>query len=108
MLLNADEASIPVAKLRDFVLSESHRDNRDRWRLFAAIGFTQENWEEIADALRAQHLTNDAVASRSNSRGQLYTIVAPLVGPKGTANIKSVWQIDYGTEAPRFITAYGA
>jgi hypothetical protein len=106
-LPNADRAVIPVEKLRDYLLNVAHPQNRGKARLFAALGYTPGNWETLASDLRTQHLPNDATESGTSLDGVKYTIIAPLLGPTGSANIKSIWQIDFGSEVPRFISAYG-
>jgi Domain of unknown function (DUF6883) len=105
-LPNAEEASIPAAKLRDYVLNESHPDNQGKARVFEALGYAPDIWEQLAADLRTQHLTKDAVEGKPSGHGRRYLIEAPLTGPSGRANIRSVWQIDHGGEVPRFITAY--
>jgi hypothetical protein len=106
-LQNWEQATVPAAKLKDYVLNEGHEANQGKARLFAALGYTADNWEQLEADLRAQHLTRDAVESRPTKGGRTYTIDAPLVGPRGSRLIRSVWQIDYGEEVPHFLTAYG-
>jgi hypothetical protein len=57
--------------------------------------------------LRAQHLTADVTGQSETGYGTCYEIVAPLLTPSGRAvSFQSVWQIDTGTDYPRFITMY--
>ena len=105
---NADQAVIPAEKLRDYVLDERHRDNGGKARVLAALGYTRLNWELLAHDLREQHLTKDAVSGRVTRGGQTYLIVARLQGPTGSANMKPVWQIDFGSGVPRLLSVYPA
>jgi hypothetical protein len=97
---------IPAEKLRDYLLNAANPDNRGKARLFAALGYFPENWEVLATDLRIQHLPNEAKESGISPTGVKYYIIAPLSGPTGRANIKSIWQIDFGAEVPRFLSAY--
>jgi hypothetical protein len=108
LLENADKAIIVPEKLRDYLLNAEHPENQGKASLFAALGYDRDNWARLADDFRSQHLTGEATESRPNASGRTYVIVAPLQGTLGRATILSVWQVDYGSEVPRFITAYGA
>ena len=107
LIPNADRVTIDAAKLRDYLLSAIHPIGRFKARFFAALGFSSPRWEELADALRLQHLTQAAVAMPPTIHGQKFTISAILVGPTGrSAVVVSVWFIPTGGHAPRFVTAY--
>jgi len=107
-LKNADRAIISEAKLRFYLLNPANPRNGGKARLFAALGYTAENWPRLATDLRLQHLAEEAIEGRPSIWGRTYVITAPLSGPLGSASIMSVWQIDFGSEVPRFITAHGA
>src|SRR5450756_93699 len=59
LIPNADRATIDPAKLHDYLLSATHPIGRFKARFFTALGFTPDRWEELAEALRLQHLTQD-------------------------------------------------
>ncbi|OFW13205.1 MAG: hypothetical protein A3F70_16975 [Acidobacteria bacterium RIFCSPLOWO2_12_FULL_67_14] len=104
---NAERARIDRAKLRDYLLSTTHPIGRFKARFFLSLGFASERWEELAEALRIQHLTQDAEAGPPTVHGRKYTIRAILVGPTGqSAPVVSVWFVPTGGDAPRFVTAY--
>ena len=108
LLPNADDAVIDRAKLRDYLLSTEHPHGRFKARVFGALGFSSDRWEELESALRTQHLTQKADPSAVVSGdGQKFTIRAILIGPNGqSAAIVSVWFIRTGEAMPRFVTAY--
>jgi hypothetical protein len=102
-----ESATIDPAKLRDYLLSPTHPIGRFKAKVFAALGFTPEQWRELEDAFRAQHLTQSAEPAGSVADGQKYTIRAILKGPNGqSAVVVSVWFIPAAGMAPRFVTAY--
>lgn len=104
---NAERATIDPAKLRDYLLSTTHPIGRFKARFFRSLGFVAERSEEFAEALRIQHLTQDAEAGPSTANGRKYVIRAILVGPTGqSATVVSVWFVPAGGEVPRFVTAY--
>ena len=107
LIPNADRATIEPAKLRDYLLSGTHPIGRFKARFFTALGFTPDHWAELADALRIQHLAQDAEPAAPTVHGQSYTIRAILSGPTGqAASVVSVWFISARGDVPRFVTAY--
>jgi hypothetical protein len=97
LILNADRATVDPAKLRNYLLSATHPIGRFKARFFAALGFTPDRWEELVEALRIQHLTQDGQLARPTDEGQKYTIRAILNGPTGqSAVVISVWFIPAG------------
>jgi hypothetical protein len=107
LLPNALVATIPRPKLHDYVLDEAHTDNQGKAALFRALGYSQANWEQFAEDIRAQHLTQDAIYEGPGRWGEMWRIEAVLSGPFGSARIRTVWIIPFGTDQPRFVTAYG-
>lgn len=106
-LPHADRAEIEPAKLRDYLLSTNHPIGRFKARFFVALGFSAEGWQELENAFRLQHLTQDAEVARTTSYGQTFTIRAILNGPNGqSATVVSVWFVPAGGQVPRFVTAY--
>ena len=55
-LPNASLAIIDSAKLRDYLLSPAHPVGRFKAPFFAALGYAQEQWQQLEADLRAQHL----------------------------------------------------
>ena len=56
-LPNASLAIIDSAKLRDYLLSPAHPVGRFKAPFFAALGYAQEQWQQLEADLRAQHLS---------------------------------------------------
>ena len=107
VLPHADRAQIDPAKLRDYLLSSTHPIGRFKARFFAALGFSADNWQELEQAFRVQHLTQEAEPGEADQHDQKYTIRAILVGPNGqAASVISVWFMPKGGNLPRFVTAY--
>jgi hypothetical protein len=55
--------------------------------------------------IRRHHLSAEVEVERITLYGTRYEIHAPLVTPSGRSlMVRTIWQIDTGTEAPRLIT----
>lgn len=104
---NAERATIAWLSYGITFCSTTHPIGRFKARFFRTLGFVPERWEECAEALRIQHLTQDAEAGTSTVHGRKYIIRAILVGPAGqSATVVSVWFVPAGGDVPRFVTAY--
>ncbi len=107
LLPNAEHAIIERAKLEDYLLSFRHPVGRFKARFFAGLGFSAERWDVVDQALRVQHLSQEAEAGVPDGFGEPFTIRAILQGPTGrSAVVVSVWFIRTGDTHPRFVTAY--
>jgi hypothetical protein len=103
---NADKAVVDEAKVRDYLLSETHSVGKFKARFFASLGFTRENWLELATALR-ELAAHDAVLGQPSPFGQKFEVRASLQGPSGrVASLVVVWIVKSPEEFPRFVTAY--
>ena len=106
-LPNAENAVIAEDKLRDYLLNPGHRRGGSKARLLILLGYSAENWQQLEAHLRTQHLPCDVAEIAETDWGMRYEIVAPLVCPSGeSVNLRSIWQVDIGTDAPRLITMY--
>jgi hypothetical protein len=107
LLPNAEHAIIERAKLEGYLLSLSHPVGRFKARFFVGLGFSAGRWVAFEQAIRAQHLNQEAEAGVPDGFGQPFTIRAILQGPTGrSAVVVSVWFIRVGETQPRFVTAY--
>jgi hypothetical protein len=59
-LPNADNAIIPMEKLRDYLLSSRHPIGRFKAAFFAGLGYTKPDSARLGQDLRSQHLTLEA------------------------------------------------
>jgi hypothetical protein len=104
---NSDNAVISIEKLRDYLLNSEHRRGGHKAKLLLAFGYRTDNPERLDQDLRAQHLTAECHEIKQSPWGTRYEIRSPLATPNGrTIMMESIWQIDTGTDVPRFITMY--
>ena len=104
---NADRAIIAEDKLTGYLLNVSHRRGGPKARLLLGVGYRSDNPHALESDLRAQHLPLDVASTHANAYGVVYEIEGPIRTPGGRSiRFCSVWQVDTGTDVPRFITMY--
>ena len=65
--------------------------------------------DQLVGALMLLAKTGDAVASAQSAHGEKHVVDGPVASQIETTvhrMVRSVWIIDQGSEAPRFVTAY--
>ena len=106
-LPNAAQAHVAREKITEYLLSPVSDRGQHKQASFVRFGFRTDRWEEFGDALRSHCQRQDVVEIVQTQYGTQYTVVGPLDTPDArNHNVRGVWQIDHGTEYPRFITAY--
>lgn len=104
---NADRAIIAGAKLTEYLLNAAHKRGGTKARLLLSVGYTPNDSQRLDSDLRTQHLSLDVTQSSKNAYGVVYEIEGPIKAPSGRiVRFCSVWQVDTGTDVPRFITMY--
>ncbi len=103
-----ENAYVPEAKIVKYLLNVEHKQGgREKAAFFMRFGFTIEAWQVLADALLA-HAAAHEVASSSEKPGVTnYAIEGMLNTPDGRQPVvRTVWALEAGSQAPRFVTAY--
>ena len=104
---NAERAIIAVEKLTEYLLNMSHKRGASKARLLLGVGYRPDAPRLLESDLRTQHLSLDVTRTSENAYGVVYEIEGPIKAPGGkTVRFCSIWQIDAGTDVPRFITMY--
>ena len=106
-LPRAEEAVVPPTKVENYLLNLGHPIGGGKARFFLSFGFRREEWNVLADALH-NHVRENLIAdSISDTDGVTYLVEGPLETPSGRKpRVRSVWLIETGELAPRFISAY--
>jgi hypothetical protein len=108
-LPNAELALIEPAKVRDYLLSESHPVGRFKAAFFRGLGFRPERWQELELALRKHAAQHQAFPGERSEYGTKYEVVGSLSGPEGrTAEVLVAWIVRSGENVPRLVTALPA
>ncbi len=106
-LPNASELIVEREKILNYLLNPMHRYGAAKTRFFTLFGFRAEAWEILADPLREHGRVHEIVRIHETGFGSRYVVEGALNTPVGRRpRIRSVWQFDEGTIAPRLITAY--
>jgi Domain of unknown function (DUF6883) len=104
---NADRAIIAAEKLTGYLLNVSHKRGGPKAKLLLSLGYRADDPERLEWSLRRQHLSLDVTRTSRNVYGVVYEIEGPIKTPSGRSiRFCSVWQVDTGTDVPRFITMY--
>lgn len=104
---NADRAIIASEKLTGYLLNVSHKRGGPKARVLLSVGYRSDNPQSLESDLRVQHLSLDVTRTHRNAYGVVYEIEGPINTPIGrSVRFRSVWQVDTGTDVPRFITMY--
>jgi hypothetical protein len=105
-LPNRENAYVPLSKLKDYLLSETHVVGRSKAKFLRAFGFDETNTELLEQGLLMIAQNQDINEVASSPHGTKYVIDGSLQTPIGNiVNIRTVWIIDKGQNRPRFITA---
>ncbi len=106
-LPNAEFAIIDPAKVRDYLLHDSHPIGQFKAKFFQSLGFRRERWQELEFALRYHALRHEMRRGPESAYGTKYEIEGPITGPSGrSAEILVAWIVRKGENVPRLITAY--
>ena len=106
-LPNGRRAFIDRRKLEDYCLSPTHREGRNKARVFKqAVGLDQTKATVLLQALRSAAMQSNAKRGTVDQYGQRYTIDFELRGPAGLTTIRSAWIVRAGEDAPRLTTCY--
>ncbi len=106
-LPNYEQATIPEAKIVRYLLDLTHPVGRSKARFFLSFGFTPENWQEMAAALKAHAATHEVTSTEASDHGTRYVVEGEMSTPdKRNPGVRAVWYIEKEQEIPRFITAY--
>jgi hypothetical protein len=106
-LPGVERAIVPQSKIEDYLLNLEHPIGGGKARFFIGFGFSREHWKDLAEALR-RHAEQNPVADRLEEEdGITYVVEGGIETPSGRKPaLRSVWLVESGELAPRFITAY--
>lgn len=102
-----DRVVVDAAKIRDYLLSDSHPIGRFKAPFFLALGYSRDDWQRLENDLRGLASIGDAQAAEENPYGQKYLIRGTLKGPTGRMRtVMTVWIVLRGEDFARFVTAF--
>jgi hypothetical protein len=108
-LPQAQSAVISESKLVENLLNPTHQDNGGKAGFSLALGFSLENREEFATALRQFAAGTEIAEMVESPYGAKSVLDGWLHGrDNGQAMVRTIWIIDRGMNIPRLVTAYPA
>lgn len=104
---NGKKVFIPIAKLKDYLLSETHAVGKSKAKFFRTIGFNASNINLLEDRLVSRAQTENIIEINTTQYGAKYAVDGLLETPKNTfVKIRTIWIIEKEESSPRFVTAY--
>jgi hypothetical protein len=85
----------------------SHPIGQSKAVFFRALGYDDDNADQLADALVNIARTATVSDTIKTSFGIKYSVPGQIATPSGrVVAVLTIWIIEIGTEVPRFVTAY--
>ena len=104
---NSERAIIAADKLTGYLLNVSHKRGGPKAKLLLSVGYRADDSQALESDLRVQHLPLHVSRTHQNAYGVVYEIEGAIKTPNGrSVRFCSVWQVDTGTDVPRFMTMY--
>jgi hypothetical protein len=106
-LPNHDRATVPMAKVVDYLLSDTHPIGRHKAAFFKRFGYSEVDWTIMAAALARHAADHDLAQVEDTPFGTRYVVEGIMATPAGRSPlVRTIWFLDTGADAPRFVTAY--
>jgi hypothetical protein len=99
-------AIVDRQKLTGYCLNAEHPRGKHKARVFAVLGLSTENADELRAALLAAAATVDAQQAASDRFGDRYVIEFEIRGPRGSGIVRSMWIVRRSESAPRLTTCF--
>jgi hypothetical protein len=97
------------AKVVEYLLSHDHPDGAPKARFFEACGFSADDWEALAVALKRHGRENPVTNTVVTPFGTRYIVEGRLRTPlRREPSVRTVWIEETGSSALRLVTAYPA
>jgi hypothetical protein len=103
------EVVVDLAKLTDYVLSDSHRLGRHKARVFRArLGLGPGDAKQLREALLLAALADDARFRHTDqdAYGVRFVLDFPIAAVSGPVLVRSAWIVPDGERVLRFVTCY--
>jgi len=103
---NAECAIVAEEKVRDYLLNPNHPIGGPKAEWFASIGYTLDDWQDLADDLLYLAQTSEEFVAKPSPFGVKYEVTGRIGRPGHRPGIViCVWIVE-GDNFPRLVTAY--
>ena len=104
---NAERAIIAAGEAHRVPAEHVAQARRREGEALLGVGYRSDDPQPLESDLRDAAPVTRRDTDVENAYGVVYEIEGPIRTPSGrTVRFCSIWQIDTGTEVPRFITMY--
>lgn len=105
-LPNSISASTIQEKVQGYFLNSNHPVGKHKARVLnSVLGYHYENWQELSDKMFDAVQTASVTKEVVTEHGTKYKVPITIMGRKNKSMVlNTVWQIDKGSNIPRFIT----
>jgi hypothetical protein len=101
------QANVPQRKVVGYLLSSTHPWGKHKAAWFAGFGFSAENWEALAEALKQHAADHEVARIEATPFGVRYVVEGIMEMPNGASpHVRTVWFVEETDETPQFVTAY--
>ena len=101
-----DAAIVDQQKLTGYCLNPEHPRGKHKARVFASLGYTAENADELRAALLRAAAGPDAQGAASDQFGDRYVLEFEIEGPQSKGIVRSTWIVRRGERAPRLTSCF--
>ena len=106
-LPNKSRAYVPLEKLTDYLLSETHAVGKSKARYFRSYGFHAGSAHNLAQGLLEIAQNAQVETFERSPYGTKYVLDGELQTPNGVMiQVRTIWIVENNMEVPRFVTAY--
>src|SRR5262245_44205923 len=106
-LPHREKAHVPIAKIRDYLLVETHPDGWSKARLLRRLGHDERTMDVLITNLLDIAYFEDVQEVSVTEFGLKYQIDGLVETPSGVAvQFRTIWFIDTNDDRPRFVTGY--
>ena len=107
-LPNNEQSTVSREKVVNYLLNSNHTVGRAKAIYFTSLGFTADQWELLAAALREHSDMHGVSSIEREAFGTMYVIEGKLRTPRGETlrSVRVVWIVTHGEQHPRLVTAY--
>jgi hypothetical protein len=106
-LRNAHRAVVDTRKIVDYALSPDNPVGRNKARVFAAaLGFDRSNGHLLVDEIRRGVMASPAEPGVVDAYGARYRVDMSIVGPRGSAMVRTAWIYRTGSDVPELLTLH--
>ena len=99
---NYDKVTITEPKITRFCLEPSQKNYKE----FVDVGYSKDKPKQLKTDLLKGLSENETEITKPNSHGDISVTVYMKLGVTKKRTFRTGWQIDKGTNFPRFVTAY--